>query len=326
MQPTPANLSFFFSQLNTSMRAAFVTAEPWYQNVCSTIPSGTEQNIYGWIGKVDKMREWVGPRVTRSPGAQTYTLVNQPYELTLQIDKFKLLDDSFGIYYPMAQDLGTQARKWPDYQLRDLLANTGTQTGARQNGLDGLTHWNTAHPVDLYDAAKGTYCNDFTGGVAVNGKTVGGAFSPVALGTLFEEMVSRKGEDGEPLQVMPDTLLIPPQLKTTAEILVNSAYYSPAAIGNLTGQVGAVENPYKSFGLRIVVAPELAAAPTVWYLLDTKKAIKPFIFQQRQAPNFVNRIDERDPVVFDQHQYIMGVDARGALGWGPAFLSSKSAP
>ena len=327
MQPTPTNLAFFFSSLNTTIRAAYQTAVPWWMQVASLVPSTTEQQVYGWIGKLDKMREWIGPRVTRAPGAQTYTLVNQPYELTEQIDKFKLLDDTYGIYFPMIQDLGTQAKKWPDYQLRDLLQNTGTQTGTRQNGLDGLTHWNTAHQVDIYDSSKGTYCNDFTGGgVVVNGKTVGGALSPVALGTLFEEMVSRKGEDGEPLAVLPDTLLIPPQLKTTAEILVNSEYFSPATIGNLTGQVGAVKNPYTQFGFKIVIAPELAASPNVWYLLDCSKAIKPFIFQQRQAPNFVYRINEQDPAVFDMHSYIYGVDARGAIGWSHAWLSSRSGP
>jgi phage major head subunit gpT-like protein len=324
---TPSNLQFFFTSLNTVIRQAYDSAQPFWPQVATLFPSATEQQVYGWLGRIDKMREWIGSRKTNPAAPFTYTLVNRPYELTVGIDKFKLQDDTYGIYYPIVADLGLQAKKWPDYQLRDLLLNQGTQTGQRQIGLDGLTHWNTAHPVDPNDPSKGTYCNDFTGGgVVINGKLVGGALSPVSLGTVFEEMVSRKGEDGEPLGVMPDTLLIPPQLKTTAETLVNSSFFAPPAIGNLTGQVGPVDNPYQRFGFKIVVAPELAAQPNVWYLLDCSKAVKPFVFQQRQAPNFVYRIQEQDPAVFDSHTYIYGVDARGAVGWSHPWLSSRSGP
>lgn len=325
---TTAGLQFFFAGLETRFWAAYGTAPIFWDKIASVVPSATEQQVYGWIGKIDKMREWVGPRVKHSPAAQTYSLVNAPYELTETIDKFKLQDDQFGIYAPLATQLGEQAKKWPDHQLRDLLLNQGTQIGARQKGLDGLNHWSTAHPVDLYDATKGTYANDFkAGGVVINGITVGGALTPQGYATLRQEFMSRLGEDGEPLGLIPDLLVHPPQLEGAAKMILEAEYFSPQTYANagLGTNVGQQQNMQRGSASRLMV-PELAQDPTTWYLLCTNRAIKPFIFQQRQAVNFVYRVNEQDPHVFDAHEYIFGTDARGAIGFSHAWLSARSGP
>ncbi len=337
---TPANLAFFFSQMNTMFQAGYASpiAPTFYDKIATTIPSATEQNVYGWIGMIDKMREWVGSRTTRTPAPQTYVLFNQPYELTQQVDKFKLQDDTWGIYYQLFSMMGSQAKKWPDYQLRDLLQGTGTQIGARLNGLDTLTHWNTAHPVDFYDASKGTYCNDFTGGgFSVNSQTVGGGLSVNAFASLWEEFAARKSESGEPFGLMPNLIMTPTQQKVAAMTILQAQFFGAPQIGNLgagaganAAMVGSTENMLKGW-TDLLVVPELGVsgvtnAVNIWYMLCTNMGVKPFTFQQRQTPNMVYRTNEQDPAVFDNHQYIYGVDARGALGWGHAFLSARSGP
>jgi phage major head subunit gpT-like protein len=324
---TPSNLSFFFTGLQMRMWEAYGLAPTFADKLATTVPSSTEQEVYGWIGKIAKMQEWIGPRKTTSAAPQTYTLVNRPYELTLAIDKFKLQDDAHGIYAPLATEFGWQAKKWVDYQLRDLLLNTGTQTGSRQNGLDGLTHWNTAHPIDLYDSSKGTYCNDYRGGVSIGGRTVGGSLTPQGYATVRQDMMSRKAEDGEPLGIMPNLLVVPPQLEAAGKMILEAEFFSPQsydAVG-LGTNVGNQQNIYRG-SASLLVIPELAGSPTTWFLCDTTRSIKPFIFQQRQAVNFVQRFNEQDPHVFDFHEYIMGNDARGAVGWAHAWLSSISSP
>jgi phage major head subunit gpT-like protein len=291
------------------------------------IPSTTEQQSYGWIGKTKKLRLWLGSRVTTEPAPLTYTLTNEPYEDTESLDKFRWQDDIHGIYAPIQQRMAQQSAKWPDFQFRDLLQNTGAQTGAKQIGTDGLTHFNTAHPVNLYDSSFGTYCNDFTGGVSINGVTVGGALTPQGYATLRQEMMSRKGEDGEPLGITPNLLVVPPQLEGAGKMILEADFFAPQTYANtgLGTNVGAMTNTYRQ-SAKLLVVPELQALPTTWYLFDTTKAIKPLIFQQREAPMFVYRVSEQDPIVFDQHRYVYGVEARGAFGWSLPFLSSKSAP
>lgn len=323
---TPANLNFFFTSLETRFWSVYGTAPTWYDKVATTYSVSSEQWVSGWIGFLNKAREWLGPRVVHSPAPQTYTVQIQNFELTESIDQFKLMDDTYGIYFPVVSFMGEQMKKWPDYQLRDLLQNTGSQTGAKQYGLDGLANWSTVHPVNFYDSSLGTYCNDFrSGGVSVNGVTVGGGLTPTGLATLWEEMASRKSESGEALGLMPDMTMVPAQLKQVAMQLLQSAFYANPTIGGMTSQVGAAENVLKGW-TDLLVNADLNAQPTIWYMLVCNKPIKPFSWLLNMAPNFVIRNSPQDPSIFDTHTVLYGSAARGAPAWSFAFLSSISGP
>ena len=53
-----------------------------------------------------------------------------------------------------------------------------------------------------------------------------------------------------------------------------------------------------------------------WYVLDTTRAIKPLIFQDRKKPNFVAMTAETDPNVFSKSEFVYGVDSRCNVGFG----------
>jgi phage major head subunit gpT-like protein len=53
-----------------------------------------------------------------------------------------------------------------------------------------------------------------------------------------------------------------------------------------------------------------------WYLLDTSRALKPIVFQDRKAPNFVPMTQENDENVFHRAEYVYGVDCRRNVGFG----------
>ena len=53
-----------------------------------------------------------------------------------------------------------------------------------------------------------------------------------------------------------------------------------------------------------------------WYLMDTRRALKPLIYQDRKKPNFVALTSETDENVFHRSQYVYGVDARRNAGFG----------
>lgn len=59
-----------------------------------------------------------------------------------------------------------------------------------------------------------------------------------------------------------------------------------------------------------------AGSGTAWYLLDTTKMIKPFIFQQRTTPQLVRQDNPTDENAFLRKKYRYGVDYRGAVGYG----------
>lgn len=328
---TPANLNVFFTGLDTRFWMAYANAPKWYQKVATVYPTNTEAWLSGWMGMLDKMRVWKGPRLIHSPAAQTYLVPILPFELTERIDQFKLMDDQHGIYGPLVAMMGENAGKWEDYTLRDLVQGTGDFTGQAQIGVDGLTHWHTAHPVDFYDASKGTYPNDFgTTGVVINSITVGGTFSTNAWSTIWEEHASRKHEGGEAIGTIPDLTMVAPQLHFPAKTLIQSSFFSPPQLGTLGAGaganapfVGAMENPLKG-STDLLMNPDFANQPTGYYLLDTRRPIKPFGWILRQAPVTAIRNAPTDPSVFDQHSYLYGVWARGAPAWSLPWMSSRS--
>lgn len=326
--PSATSFALFISTGNTLIGQVYSDAsipEIW-KNYTSVMPSSSQQNVYAWTGMLPKPRVWKGARVTVRAYPQTYTLVNLPYEHTLAIDRFDLDDDEYGVYYRQIMDQARQVRRLPDYWTRDLLENSGDQTGTRQLGLDGLNAFNTAHPINIYASAAGTYSNDFTGGgQTINGTLVGGAFSPTSFATMVEYMMTLKGEDGEPLGIYPNQAMFPAALMMEAELVLKSQFFAPPSWGTITGQVGAADNPLKRFGVTPIINPYLTSN-TKWYLFDSTKSFKPLIWQERVPSVYTNRVNESDPLVFDTHHYAWGVWGRVTPGWSYSFLFARSGP
>lgn len=53
-----------------------------------------------------------------------------------------------------------------------------------------------------------------------------------------------------------------------------------------------------------------------WYLLDTRRSLKPLIFQERKKPEFVPMTALTDEAVFTAKEFRYGVDTRCAAGFG----------
>lgn len=325
----PANFATFVTNASTMIRQAYSSAPVSYPQYTTTVPTKTQVWLDGWIGRMPKMRVWTGPRITHEPAPQTYSVTVQPFELTYTFDRFHADDDQYGVYYPILLDLAHQTKMWPEYQLRDLLEASGAFAGATsQAGLDALSFFNTAHPIDFYNAAAGTYSNDFTGGFSVGGVTVGGALSASGFGSAVEYMMTYSGEDGERLNIMPNQLLIPPNLKAEAEYILKNQFSAPqtwGSFGSLGTQVGASDNVYRRFGTDYLVNQNLKGTQK-WYLQDTTKAVKPMRWIQHTAPVFAPRVNEQDPVVFDNHAFLWGAWARAVPAWSYSWLMARSGP
>jgi phage major head subunit gpT-like protein len=69
-------------------------------------------------------------------------------------------------------------------------------------------------------------------------------------------------------------------------------------------------------GTETSVSNMQAGAGAAWYLLDTSRAIKPLIFQERKKPEFVMKDSPDDDNVFMRKEFIYGVDNRCNVGFG----------
>jgi phage major head subunit gpT-like protein len=66
----------------------------------------------------------------------------------------------------------------------------------------------------------------------------------------------------------------------------------------------------------VVANVDSGGSSAYWYLFDTSRVVKPFIFQKRKEYNFVPLNKDGDPNVFMRNEFIYGVDARVNAGYG----------
>lgn len=296
---TPGIIRALRTQFNGSFQSAFSDAPVYHDRLATVVPSSTRSNTYGWMAKIPKIREWIGERVVHRLAGRGFEIVNKDFELTVGVDRNDIEDENLGIYTPLMQQMGAEAKKHPDDLVFALI--TG---GASAECFDGQFFFDTDHPVDLDDASKGVQSNALT--LALNADN---------LMAARKAMMDFKGENGRPLGVRPTLLLVPTALEKTARDILAASALANGADNTIKGIV------------EYLVIPELGAAfggsDTAWYLLDTSKPIKPFIFQTRQPHQFVQKTSVSDESVFWTKEYIWGTNARYNAGYGLWFLAIR---
>ena len=117
---TPTNNAFFVtSVMEPRFWTAYGVAEEWASKIATPYPIEGLQWVSAWMGMLDKYREWLGPRKTRQPAPQTYLVPVKDWELTEEIDEFRLMDSTAATaasyYGPTAAFMGMQGKKLWDY-------------------------------------------------------------------------------------------------------------------------------------------------------------------------------------------------------------------
>ena len=297
MQVTPSALRAISKGFEGRFRGAYDAATPILAGrVATDVPSSTRSNVYGWMTKLPRMREWVGERVLQNLSARSYEITNRSFELTISVDRDDIEDDVLGVYAPWLDEMGAQARMWGDDLLVELL-----EAGITNPCWDGQLFFDTDHPVSPDDSGAGTYTNRFVG-----------ALTEDNLWAVRQRMMGVKGEDGRSLRIMPNLLIVPPALEKTARQIIDATIDAAGATNISAGLVQYSVNPDLS-------------SDTRWYLMDVARPIRPFVLQTRRAPEFVSRDMPDDERVFNAKQFVYGVDNRGNAGYALPFLAATAA-
>ncbi len=296
-----ANLDALRVQLSMSFQSAYSSTPTFYDRLCSVLQSSTASTRYGWMAQQLTLREWIGPggRIAKNLTERTVDVLNRKFEGTIQIPRDQLEDDNLGMYAgALVPQLAQAAKKHPDTLLVSLLA-------ANPVGFDGVSLFNASHPnYNVSGSGATTYNN-------TNALTL----SADNFNTVWSTMASYIGEDGLPLGVMPNLLIVPPQLKKVALELM-------AATMTVGTNVAGGSNVLQGWA-EVLVVPELAASATQWFLADVSKPIKPFLYQLRRAPEFVSRDQLSDPSVFENEVFTYGCSYRGAVAHTLPFLIAR---
>lgn len=283
-----ATIAAVFVSLKTTFLNAFDAAPAQWEKTAMKVPSGSSQNDYAWLSAFPKMRKWIGDKVIKALEAFKYSVVNDDWEATVEVDRNDIEDDTLGIYKPQAEMAGFSAKQLPDEIVADLKNNAFAN-----KCYDGQYFYDSDHSV-----AGASVSN--LGTAALSAAT--SALAKASYGAARTAIMSVKDDEGRPLGLIPNVLEVPPALEATGRMLTT---YDKLEDDN--------PNPYKGTA-ELVVNPRLTST-TAWFLHCTSMPVKPFIYQERKAPVFVEQTNPEADDVFNRKKFKFGAEARAAGGY-----------
>lgn len=276
-------LQGIYTSFKTIFNMAFATAAPVYPKIATEVPSSTKTEEYKWLGKLPRMREWIGDRVIQNLSGGDYAIKNKPWELTVGVDREDIEDDTIGVYRPLIETMGNSAASHPDELVLSLF-----HKGFTEKCYDKQAFFSTDHK----DADEDAQSNKGTK-----------KLSSTSYAAARAAMMSFKDPYGNPLNVVPNLLVVSPANEEEGRMILLAERDASGAT-----------NPWKGTA-ELLVLPQLSGNPTEWFLLCTTMPVKPFIFQQRKKTEFVAMDKPDDSNVFMKKEFIYGVDCRDNAGF-----------
>lgn len=287
------SLEGIFYNLKTTFNKAFDAAPSTWEEIAMKVPSGSGENRYKWMDRFPRMRRWVGDKVVKQLKGHGYTIVNDDWEATIEVDRNDIEDDNLGVVGPETQMAGHSAKQLPDEIVYDVV-----NMGFTELCYDGQPFFDTDHPVG--DGKGGTVSVSNKGTAVLSIATL--AAAQASYGAARTAMRKFKDDEGRPLGVRPSVLLVPPALEDTGRALLTVDRLEDGK-----------PNPYK--GTAKLVVGDWLTSDTAWFLIDKTKPVAPFIYQERKAPVFVAMTDINSPDVFSRRKFKFGAEARASGGY-----------
>lgn len=286
--------------LKTVFFEAYDAAVGDWERVATVVPSEQDTETYAWLGSVPRMREFKDERLPAGLLEHEYSIKNKTWEASIAVERAAIEDDLYGQIKLRVQGLARETKRHIDETVFSLLGG-----GFATLCHDGQYFFDTDHS----EGESGTQSNKGTD-----------ALSSAGLQNAITAMMKFKDDRGKVLGIVPDVLVVPPDLQWTALELLNSTYY-PDVVAPASGSQKLAGNPLKG-KLDLVVSPYLTDTND-WFLLATKWVVKPVIFQSRVPVEF-SALEGTSEAGFMRDQYVYGVRARYNAGlglWQTAFGS-----
>jgi phage major head subunit gpT-like protein len=258
---------------------AFMEAPSTMDRVAMVVPSKNAVERFAWTKVLPSMREWIGPRQLKSMAMDTTTVVARKWEGTISLEVSDIEDDSTGMFRLAVQGLGEVARANRDQQVWDYLTGDAWTV----NGYDGVPLFSAAHPTSL-------------GGVQAN-TAAAVALAEGTFETAWLRFAQRTNDEGRVLGIQPDLLVCGPQNRVRAETILLQQYQA----------TGETNLNYRRCDL--LVDPHITG--THWFLVSTRRAIKPIVFTARYAaPQFAALDQPSQDTVFLSDEVVYGAKDR----------------
>lgn len=277
-----ASLSGLNVSFSTVYNKAFSGVTSNYQKIATVVPSSTAETNYKWLGQIPSMKLWVGERELQNISAYDYTIKNEHFEMSVEVDRDSIEDDQYGMFAPMFSAMGENAAIFPDELCFGVL----------KDGFEKL----------CYDG-KPFFASDHKSGDEFYSNLGHAKLSVESYMAARTSIMSVKGDQGKSLKLVPNLLVVSPANESIGKLILEA------------DQINGTTNTLKGTA-ELHVEPELSNKPDAWYLLCTNRYLKPIIFQNRKAIKLKSFMNENDPNVFMRNKFVWGADGRCNAGYG----------
>lgn len=275
--------------LKTVFFEALDSAVGDYERIATIVPSESDEEVYAWLGAVPSVREFTDERMPLGLLEHSYTIRNKTWESSIAVERAAIEDDKYGQIRLRVQSLAREVKRHMDELVFTLLAN-----GFSTPCYDGQYFFDTDHAT----GELGTQSNKGTL-----------PLDAAALQSAITAMMKFRDDRGKLLGIVPDVLVVPPDLQWTAMELLESTYWPEE--GTTTARLSSNVLRGK---LDLIVSPYLADSNN-WFVLSTKGILKPILLQLRTPVEFA-ALEADSESGFMRDQYIYGVRARYNAGYG----------
>ncbi len=283
------------SALKGNFFSSLKAVNPIWRELATVVRSNSSSESYRWLGTVPQMREWGSGRLAKGLRSESYSVENNKYEATIEVDRDELADDQLGQIVVRVRELARRAATHPDKLLATMLENGGS-TG--YTSYDGVTFFSSSHE----SGDSGTQSNDLSFDASNPSSVTADEFAE-SYQQAVETLLSYKDDQGEPMNNDLGKLVV----------LVPSVLWYRAKQALTADMLGSSTN-ILSGEAQVIVFPRLTSSDK-WYLCRTDVEVRPFIFQDREPLEFTALVEGSEES-FKREKYLYGVRARYALAYG----------
>lgn len=235
------------------------------------------------MGSTPKMAKFTGESNFDQLRAQHYLVYHEEYQTGFEVARKDFERDQLGVYNPKAQELGSNAALHFDELVFGLFSD-----GFSTKGYDGQNFFSATHKDHPKQIVQSNTTN-----VALSGPNYMAARA---------KMAKFRDDKDRIIRVRPSLLVVPPALEGTALDILEAEYLANGASNTARGTAKHLVCPYLE-------------TDTEWYVLDTTRAIKPFLLQVELAPEFSAQDGPASDAYFEKNRIRYKIYGRYAAGY-----------
>lgn len=314
----PTDIRGFIPDFYQTLEASL--AKMWWPEVCfPNTDSRQKTEHYRWLGQTPMMRKWVAGRHPQGLNHEAYTLDNEKFEATMDVENDDLNRGLGGQIRVRIQEMADSANEYPQF-----LASGVVDLGESALCYDGQPFFSAAHPGNAKIAAQ----KNLLTATEVPALNVGTATAPTpvemtqAVLGVIGYMYGLKDDQGRPMNgsAQKFLLMVPVSLWLPA--------VGPANISLGSNMTGLADNPLLAAAAKMGISLEVRPNPylnwtATFSVFRTDGRAKPLIWQE-EYPIQISTLGPDSEYAHTNDRQQFGIKRSCNVGYGYWQFAAKA--